>query len=110
MPSPTSGDGFIWNAAKKAGLSVKDYGEYANFFNVPSSQDDWNAWYKDSQILEGKASGPLPIPINQFRTYSDIPSLNAIMNPYYPKFDLDVPDQYRVDIWLQDFEQGRADR
>ncbi len=35
-------DGFIWNAAKNAGLSVKDYGEYANFFNVSSSQDSWD--------------------------------------------------------------------
>ncbi len=25
------------------------------------------------------------------------------MNPYYPKFDLSVPDQYRVDIWKRDF-------
>ena len=99
-------DGFIWNAAKKVGLSVKDYGEYANFFNVSSSQDNWNAWYKDSQILEGKAKGPLPIPINQFRTYADIPSLNAIMNPYYPRFDTSVPDQYRVDIWLRDFKKA----
>ncbi len=99
-------DGFIWNAAQKAGLSVKDYGEYANFFNVPSSQDNWSAWYRDSQILEGKASGPLPIPINQFRTYADIPSLNAIMNPAYPRFDTSVPDQYRVDIWLRDFKKA----
>ncbi|MGA2926264.1 MAG: bifunctional YncE family protein/alkaline phosphatase family protein, partial [Solirubrobacteraceae bacterium] len=96
-------DGFIWNAAEKAGLTVKDYGEYANFFDVPSSQDNWSAWYQDSLIMEGKAKGPLPIPINQFRTYADIPSLNAIMNPYYPKFDLDVPDQYRVDVWERDF-------
>ena len=99
-------DGFIWNAAKKVGLSVKDYGEYANFFNVSSSQDNWDAWYKDSQILEGKATGPLPIPINQFRTYADIPSLNAIMNPYYPRFDTSVPDQYRIDIWLRDFKKA----
>ena len=99
-------DGFIWNAAKKAGLSVKDYGEYANFFNVSTSQDNWVAWYKDSQILEGKASGPLPIPINQFRTYADIPSLNAIMNHHYPRFDTSVPDQYRVDIWLRDFKRA----
>ena len=99
-------DGFIWNAAKKAGLSVKDYGEYANFFNVSTAQDNWDAWYRDSQILEGKATGPLPIPIKQFRTYADIPSLNAIMNPYYPKFDTSVPDQYRVDIWLRDFKKA----
>jgi len=98
-------DGFIWSAAQKAGLSVQDYGEYANFFNVPSSADNWADWYQDSQILEGKARGPLPIPLHKYMTYSDIPSLNAIIDPWYPKFDLNVPDQYRVDIWLQAFQR-----
>lgn len=97
--------GFIWNAAQRAGLSVSAFGEYANFFNVPASADSWDKWYQDSQILEGKASGPLPIPINQYKTYSDIPSLNAILDPNYPKFDLNVPDQYRVDIWKQAFSR-----
>jgi len=99
--------GFLWNAAQRAGLSVRDYGEYANFFTVPNTgAPTWNQWYKDSQILEGKASGPLPVPIHKYRTYSDIPSLNKIINPSYPRFDLNVPDQYRVDIWQRDFRQA----
>jgi hypothetical protein len=100
-------DGFIWNAAQQAGLSVQDFGEYANFFNTPSTgAPTWDDWYKDSQILEGKASGPLPVPIDKYRTYADIPSLNEIIDPFYPKFDLDVPDQYRVDIWEQAFRSS----
>ncbi len=101
-------DGFLWNAAQRAGLSVADFGEYANFFTAPapsSGGPSWADWYKDSQILEGKASGPLPVPIRKYQTYADIPSLNAIIDPYYPKFDLDVPDQYRVDIWEQAFRR-----
>jgi YVTN family beta-propeller protein len=106
-------DGFLWNAAQRAGLSVADFGEYANFFTAPSPSaaypasggPRWIDWYKDSQILEGKASGPLPVPIKKYTTYADIPSLNAIIDPYYPKFDLDVPDQYRVDIWNQAFRK-----
>jgi YVTN family beta-propeller protein len=94
-------DGFLWNAAQKAGRNVAAFGEYANFFNVPTSADKWADWYKDSQILEGKASGPLPIPVKKYKTYSDIPSLNSILDPYYPKFDTNVPDQYRVDMWLK---------
>jgi YVTN family beta-propeller protein len=97
-------DGFLWNAAERAGLTVADYGEYANFFNIPATgAPTWDQWYEDSQILEGKASGPLPVPIKEFQTYSDIPSLNRIIDPYYPKFNLDVPDQYRVDIWQRQF-------
>ncbi len=100
-------DGFLWNAAQRAGVSVQDFGEYANFFNLPSTgAPTWDQWYQDSQILEGKASGPLPVPEDEYQTYSDIPSLNAIIDEAYPKFDLDVPDQYRVDVWLQQFRQA----
>jgi len=100
-------NGFIWNAAQRAGRSVAAFGEYANFFNVPSTgAPTWNDWYKDSQILEGKASGPLPVPTDKYRTYSDIPSLNAILDPAYPRFDLNVPDQYRVDIWERAFRRS----
>jgi YVTN family beta-propeller protein len=100
-------DGFLWNAAARAGLSVADFGEYANFFNVPSSgAPSWADWYKDSQILEGKATGKLPVPIDKYQTYADIPSLNAIMDHKYPRFDLNVTDQYRTDIWLRAFRKA----
>jgi YVTN family beta-propeller protein len=100
-------DGFLWNAAKRVGDSVADFGEYAFFFNVPSSgAPSWADWYRDSQILEGKESGPLPIPIDKYQTYSDIPSLNAVIDRAYPRFNLDVPDQYRVDIWERAFHKA----
>ncbi|BEP13540.1 alkaline phosphatase family protein [Acidothermaceae bacterium B102] len=100
-------DGFLWNAAANVGKTVAAYGEYANFFNVPNTgAPTWADWYKDSQILEGKATGPLPVPIDKYKTYSDIPSLNAILDPNYPRFDTDVPDQYRVDIWQQAFAKA----
>jgi YVTN family beta-propeller protein len=101
-------DGFLWNAAEKAGLSVRDYSEYANFFTAPASISGgplWSAWYRDSQILQGKRKGKLPVPVHKYRTYADIPSLNKIMDHAYPRFDLDVPDQYRVDIWRKDFRR-----
>jgi hypothetical protein len=28
-----------------------------------------------------------------------------VTNEQYPEFNLDVPDQYRADVWLQDFDQ-----
>ena len=100
-------DGFLWNAAQRADLSVADFAEYANFFSLPASgAPTWTDWYKDSQILEGKAKGPLPVPVHEYRTFSDISSLNAINDPWYPKFDLDVPDQYRVDIWEKAFHKS----
>jgi YVTN family beta-propeller protein len=103
-------DGFLWNAAEKAGLSVKDFGEYNRYLTGPGNGGDWQEWYEDSQILEGKKSGPLPIPINEYKTTSDIPSLNEISDPYYPRFDLEIPDQYRFDIWKAEFEHEESSR
>jgi YVTN family beta-propeller protein len=100
-------DGFIWNAAQRAGQTAAAFGEYNNFFNVPDTGGPtWQDWYQDALILEGKASGPLPVPIDKYSTYADIPSLNAIDDHTYPRFDLDVPDQYRTDIWLRSFRQS----
>ena len=99
-------DGFLWNAAQAAGQTVKSYGEYNNFITQPAGAT-WSQYYQDSQILEGKATGPLPVPISATRTYADIPSLNAIDDHAYPAFDLYIPDQYRTDIWAQSFQQSR---
>ena len=101
-------DGFLWNAAEKAGSTVKAFGEYNNFESLPTPAPTWSQWYQDSQVLEGKASGPLPVPESAQYTSSDMPSLNAIDDHAYPKFDLGIPDQYRADIWLQSFRQSEA--
>jgi YVTN family beta-propeller protein len=97
-------DGFLWNAAQAAGQSVKAYGEYNNFINQPAGAT-WSQYYQDSQILEGQAKGPLPVPVSATKTYADIPSLNAIDDHSYPAFDLNIPDQYRTDIWQKSFNQ-----
>lgn len=97
--------GFLWQSAMDAGMSVRNYGEYVNWINTPASgAPTWADWYKDSQIMEGKASGPLPVPTDKYRSWTDVPALNEVTNPSYPLFDLDIPDQYRVDIWERDFK------
>jgi YVTN family beta-propeller protein len=98
-------DGFLWNAAERAGLSVKVFGEYNYFLTGPGNGGTWKEWYEDSQILEGKQAGPLPIPIDEYQTTSDIPSLNEVTDHDYPRFDLEIPDQYRYDIWKEEFER-----
>jgi YVTN family beta-propeller protein len=101
-------DGFLWNAAEKAGLSAKVFGEYNYFITGPGNGGTWKEWYEDSQILEGKQKGPLPIPTDEYKTTSDIPSLNEITDHAYPRFDLEIPDQYRYDIWKEEFEREEA--
>ncbi len=98
-------NGFLWNAAEKAGKWVKDFGEYAAFPVVQPGS--WVDYYRDSRIFEGKAKGTLPISPTKYRTYADIPSLNKIMDHRYPKFQLNIPDQYRVDMWNRYFDRWR---
>jgi YVTN family beta-propeller protein len=101
-------DGFLWNAAERAGLSVQNFGEYVyNPYSLPAGAPDWDTWYKESQWLEGKVSGPAPIsdPCQYVKADSDIPSLQAITDVCFPNFQLTIPDQYRVDTWEPVFKQ-----
>ena len=100
-------DGFLWTIAAAAGKTVADFGEYENFQNLPlSGYPTWSQWYTDSQILEHKATGPLPVPESKYTSWSDLLSVNAIEDPLFPTFNLDIPDQYRVDVWQQAFAQS----
>ena len=96
--------GFLWNKAKAAGKTVQDFGEYENFQNLPlSGAPTWSQWYQDALILEHKAKGPLPVPVSKYTSWSDIQSVNSMDYPNFPTFNLDIPDQYRTDVWLQAF-------
>ena len=97
-------DGFLWNSAEAAGKSVQVYGEYNNFMTEPGGTT-WSEYYQDSQIMEGKASGPYPVPPSAVSAYADIPSLNAADYHPYPPFNLGIPDQYRTDVWQQEFQK-----
>ena len=100
-------NGFLWNAAARAGRTVADFGEYAHFFNAPPppAGPTWKEWYQYSQYLEGNAAKPArPTSTGQYQTYPDnIGSLLPILCKQYPQYALQVPDQYRIDIWERAF-------
>ncbi|RLU81358.1 hypothetical protein CTZ27_33015 [Streptomyces griseocarneus] len=98
--------GFLWDAARRAGRTVENYGEYVNLQLPSGATPTWSDWYKASRILEGKETGPLPVPTGKYPSTSDIPSLTAVNKPDFPTFDTDIPDQYRVDVWLQHFREA----
>ena len=101
-------DGFLWNAAEKAGRSVQNFGEYIyNPYSLPAGAPQWDQWYAESQWLEDGHKGTEPIndPCQYTRVKSDIPSLQAISDPCFPNFQLSIPDQYRVDQWLPVFQR-----
>jgi DNA-binding beta-propeller fold protein YncE len=76
--------GYLWNLAERAHVTFRDYGEFV-------SRD----------TIDGPGGWP--------RYVGNKPFLAAHMNREYPGFDLDIPDQYRMDIWIQDLARDVRD-
>jgi YVTN family beta-propeller protein len=99
--------GHLWDAAVKAGVSFKNYGEYVEYngFLTPTgstTEPQWIDFYNDAMAYESGKESQL-YNYNTVSSYSPLPNLisNTVQN--YPQFDLGIPDQFRVDIWAQDF-------
>jgi YVTN family beta-propeller protein len=101
--------GWIWDNALAHGRSVVNWGEqidgYTDAHGRPTQAGSWTKWLHDAQVLEGRTSGPLNYPLGTYTTKTDIPSLARITRPDFPNFDLNIPDQYRADLFQQDFAQ-----
>jgi len=69
--------GYLWDACNRAGVSVRSYGEFVT---------------RD----EGVESGPV---------HASVPGLAGRIHPDYPPYDLSIPDNRRVDVWLEEFRK-----
>lgn len=128
--------GHLWDAAEKAGVSVKNYGEYVeyNTFKAPgctlnntytaytspggvvssetplpftnsiSCEPLWIDWYNDVLAYESGKEKQL-FNYNNVASYTPLPILYKDTVQNYPQFDLNIPDQYRFDVWQQDFNR-----
>ena len=94
------GEGYIWNAANKAGLSVRDYGMFLDLdrYNLPAP---FNAIY-------GVAEDPTPFADNLQVAYSASPFLAQYTDIYFRGFDNSFPDYYRFQEWNREFQQFDA--
>jgi len=72
-------DGYIWDFAARAGVSVRSYGEFA----------DWAGTNPDGTR----------------RVEASVPGLKGKVHPTYPPYDLSIPDATRVDVWLEEFRR-----
>jgi len=98
--------GFLWQDALRHGRTVRNYGEYANQFAGPQDQyGTWSDWYHDALILDGQEPGQLHAPLGTFQTRSDVPSNDRLLDRNFPPFDTGIPDQYRYQIFLRDFNR-----
>ncbi|MGH9521258.1 MAG: bifunctional YncE family protein/alkaline phosphatase family protein, partial [Terriglobales bacterium] len=125
------GGGYVWQNADHHGLTHRNYGEYA-----PTT---WCHDLKTNSPMEGPAEseaascpravvkkgealppdvgdpkgGPSPypwdIPLPAFNSATK-PELRGNFNKRFPWFNLDWPDQFRADIFLEDLQGWMKDR
>ena len=104
--------GFLFSEAAAKGLPVKIYGEYVenDTYKQPNgstSEPSWSQFYADSQKFEAGLENTLYYG-NTIQAYSSLPAVADHLVTNFPLFDLGIPDQFRVDVWLQDFKKDEA--
>ena len=102
--------GFLWTAAEAKGLTARLYGEWSKGAKIAKKSDGtdytWSDFYSTALCKEGKASSSSCIvPDDAISVTSEIPSAARIMDPHYPPFNLTIPDQYRMDYWIPEFQR-----
>jgi len=80
-------NGYIWDACTRAGVSVRSYGEFVARGPEPEGE-------KDSGVGDVVAT---------------VPGLKGLVHPNYAPYDLSIPDNTRVDVWLKEFRQFEKD-
>jgi YVTN family beta-propeller protein len=113
--------GFVFSEAARAGLTMKIYGEYVenNTYVQPNGstkEPSWSDFYADAQCFEGgPGCAPPGVPgektlfhQNTVLSTSSLPAVSKYLVKSFPYFDLGIPDQFRVDLWLQDFNNDVA--
>lgn len=87
-----AGRGYLWDAALRHGLSVRDYGFW---FHGEYNQ-------KSPHAIPELAD---PYASHTVMGYSTSPSLSPFTDPYFRGFDQSYPDYYRYQEWKREFDQ-----
>ncbi len=104
--------GFLWSEATAKGLPVKIYGEYVEndtFLqpNGSTSEPSWSDFYADAKKFEAGLEPTLYYQ-NTIQAESSVPAVSNYLVKNFPQFDLGIPDQFRTDLWVQDFKKDLA--
>ena len=102
--------GFLWTEVAAMGKTARLYGEWSSGTTVARKADGsaytWTDFYRTSRCKEGKApASDCIVPDDAVHVSSAIPSAARIMDPHFPPFNLDIPDQYRADYWVKEFQR-----
>ncbi len=99
-PGGEKAAGYIWNAALRAGKSVRNYGFFLDLTleNVPASLGGVSPQLRDPHAAGVVVASP---------TSTDLP-LGTVTDPYFRGFDNNFPDFWRVREWAREFDQYDA--
>jgi YVTN family beta-propeller protein len=130
--------GFLWSKAAQAGLNVRLYGEYTWFYQmlgnssvVATSQTglpyypeteiySWAQWFAAHECSGYFTQTPStsayctttatnPIASNGTdNEFAAVQSISALLDPHYPSFNLNIPDQVRADYFIQELNTQTA--
>ena len=75
--------GYIWDAAARANVSYRSYGE----FSIPGAE---------IRLDDDGMKPPY---------YGSVPGLKDHVHPTYPPYNLSIPDNQRIDVWLGEFKE-----
>ena len=91
-PEEESGTGYLWDAALRAGISVRNYGFYVTNYNtklgVPNYIPPSHFPYRD----------------RQYQAYANKPALRPVTDRYYRGFDQKYADYWRYREWEREFD------
>ena len=94
-PEGEPGAGFLWDAALRAGLTVRNYGFFID-------EERYNLTSKATKQY-GIPEDPTPFAHGLIVAYTTSSVLRPYTDPYFRGFDMSFPDYYRVLEWQRDF-------
>ena len=84
-------NGYIWDACVRANVSVRSYGEFADW-------DDSDSSAPGAGSIENRLAGGV-------KAHAMVPGLVGRVAPDYGPWDLVYPDGKRVDAWTKEFKE-----
>lgn len=93
-PGENAGAGYLWDSAIRAHVSLRNYGFFLDLARYDVGADSPT---HISAVRDAFAKGIV-------EAYPDKPALANVTDPYFPGFDLKLPDYWRFKEWEREFD------
>jgi len=95
-PMAFAPSGFLWDNARRHGKTARIYGEFTNRTVKTPSNATWLDFY-----TAWKNATPGPGLVGA----TSVKSAQPITSPIFPGYDMGIPEQVRVELFLQEFRE-----